>query len=380
MRDGWDTKTLGDVLQKTESVDPRSLPDAEFEYVDVSSVSNVSLKIKTTQLLKGVDAPSRARKRIRANDVIFATVRPTLRRIAIVPEWLDKQVCSTGYFVLRPKDGIDPSFVFYYLQTSGFMDRMEALQTGASYPAVTDGQIKGESIPVPPLDEQQRIVRILDEALDAIASAKTNAERNLANAKALFDSERDSIFSSKGEGWITTSVDQISTNLDRKRVPITKSDRTSGEYPYYGASGIVDYVSDYIFDGEALLVSEDGANLIARATPIAFSVAGRYWVNNHAHILQFDEMATQRMVEHYLESISLHDFITGTAQPKLNQSALNRIPVVIPKSLGDQVAVLDRLDSLQEKVLQLESIYTRKLTALDELKRSLLYQAFAGEL
>lgn len=126
------------------------------------------------------------------------------------------------------------------------------------------------------------------------------------------------------------TLDQIAINMDSKRIPITKVDRTSGDYPYYGASGIVDYVADYIFDGDALLVSEDGANLLARSTPIAFSVTGKYWVNNHAHILKFDNLATQRFVELYLESIPLDEYITGAAQPKLNQKALNSIPIPPP--------------------------------------------------
>jgi len=112
-------------------------------------------------------------------------------------------------------------------------------------------------------------------------------------------------------GWQTKTLDQISVNLDSRRIPITKADRTSGEYPYYGASGIVDSVADYIFDEDTLLVSEDGANLLARATPIAFPASGNYWVNNHAHILKFDNPTTQRFVELYLDSIPLDDYVTA---------------------------------------------------------------------
>ena len=144
-------------------------------------------------------------------------------------------------------------------------------------------------------------------------------------------------------GWEIKTLDQIAVNLDSKRVPITKADRISGEYPYYGASGIVDYVADFIFDEETLLVSEDGANLLARSTPIAFPATGQYWVNNHAHILKFENKITQRLVELYLESIPLNDYITGAAQPKLNQKALNSIPIPLPP-LPEQhriVAILD---------------------------------------
>ncbi len=145
------------------------------------------------------------------------------------------------------------------------------------------------------------------------------------------------------KGWQTKTLDQISANLDSRRVPITKGVRAVGEYPYYGASGIVDYVADYIFDEDTLLISEDGANLLARSTPIAFPASGKYWVNNHAHILKFESLITQRFVELYLESIPLDDYITGAAQPKLNQKALNSIPIPVPPFPEQQriVGILD---------------------------------------
>ena len=142
MKKGWQTKTLGEVLEKTETVNPLLSPNAEFDYIDVSSVSNTTFQIEETQRLKGKDAPSRARKLVRTNDIIFATIRPTLQRIAVVPEHFDKQVCSTGYFVLRPKPGMDHRFVYYSLFTEDFTGQMESLQKGASYPAVTDGDVR----------------------------------------------------------------------------------------------------------------------------------------------------------------------------------------------------------------------------------------------
>ena len=129
---------------------------------------------------------------------------------------------------------------------------------------------------------------------------------------------------------------------------MTSGNREAGDIPYYGASGIVDYVKDYIFDGDYLLVSEDGANLLARSTPIAFSITGKTWVNNHAHVLRFKEYATRRYVEMYLNSIDLSFYITGAAQSKLNQKNLNRIEIPLP-SLEEQkriVALLDRFDAL----------------------------------
>jgi type I restriction enzyme S subunit len=179
-------------------------------------------------------------------------------------------------------------------------------------------------------------------------------------------------------GWVTKTLDQISINLDSRRIPITKAVRASGKYPYYGASGIVDYVADYIFDEDTLLISEDGANLIARATPIAFPATGKYWVNNHAHILKFESMTTQRFVELYLESIPLDDYITGAAQPKLNQKALNSIPIPLPplpeqrrivSILGEALEGIDTVKANAEKNLEnaralfashLEAVFTQR--------------------
>ena len=149
-------------------------------------------------------------------------------------------------------------------------------------------------------------------------------------------------------GYVKVSLEDISENCDNKRKPVTSGNRESGEYPYYGASGIVDYVNDYIFDGDYLLVSEDGANLLARNTPIAFSTSGKNWVNNHAHILKFKTYETRKFVEYYLNSIDLTTFISGGAQPKLNQKNLNKIPIPIPsqEKQKDIVAILDRFDTL----------------------------------
>jgi type I restriction enzyme S subunit len=212
MKNGWETKSLGEVLQRTDTINPLLSPQGEFDYIDVSSVSNTTFQITTTQHLKGKDAPSRARKLVRARDILFATVRPTLERIAIVPEHLDSQVCSTGYFVLRPKPQVDYRFVFYWLFTENFVAQMESLQKGASYPAVTDGDVKAQLIPVPSLPEQQRIVGILDEAFEGIATAKSNAEKNLQNARALFESYLQAVLLNKK--WKHTTLGELCESVE----------------------------------------------------------------------------------------------------------------------------------------------------------------------
>ncbi|MEA3464575.1 MAG: restriction endonuclease subunit S [Thermodesulfobacteriota bacterium] len=144
-------------------------------------------------------------------------------------------------------------------------------------------------------------------------------------------------------GWEDKQLGVVCENLDSKRVPITKSKRLSGSIPYYGASGVVDHVADYLFDENLLLVSEDGANLLARTYPIAFAISGKTWVNNHAHVLRFEDMDSQQFIEYYLNFITLEPYVSGMAQPKLNQKSLNAIIVPFPP-LPEQkriVAILD---------------------------------------
>ncbi|MDD5201434.1 MAG: restriction endonuclease subunit S [Terrimicrobiaceae bacterium] len=309
--------------------------------------------------------------------VLYGRLRPYLNK-ALAPDFVGH--CSTEIFPLKPRSEVSRDYLLYWLLADETCDRINATCTGARMPRADMKEVLGFDFPLPPLAEQQRIVGLLDEAFAGLATARAHAAKNLQNARALFESHLQSVFTQRGPGWVETTVDKISTNLDSKRVPITKNVRSSGEYPYYGASGIVDYVAEYIFDGDALLVSEDGANLLARSTPIAFSVSGKYWVNNHAHILKFDDMATQRFVEFYLESIKLDEYITGAAQPKLNQKALNSISIPIPTLLDEQRKIVESVESLQEETQRLATLYTRKLAALEALKKSLLHQAFTGHL
>jgi type I restriction enzyme S subunit len=257
--------------------------------------------------------------------------------------------------------------------------KLDEYITGAAQPKLNQSALNSILIPLPPLLEQQRIVALIVEAFEAIDKAKENAEKNLQNAREVFESYLQSVFANPGEDWEEKNLKEISDNLDGKRIPITKNKRKSGIYPYYGASGIVDYVDGYIFDEDLLLISEDGANLLARTKPIAFSVSGKVWVNNHAHVLRFENLTTQKYVEIYLDSIDLSEYITGAAQPKLNQRLLNSIVIPCPP-LSIQKHIVEKLEALSSKTKKLEVIYQQKLTNLDELKKSILKKVFDGEL
>lgn len=154
----WQVQLIREVTIRTSQRDPGKQPDKIFRYVDVSSVDNVLCKIRNVTELKGSEAPSRARKDIRANDVLFATVRPTLKRVALIPHELDGEIASTGYCVLRAnEEKVEPNFRYDCLITDWFIDAIGKLERGVSYPAVKDSDVFNTKIPLPPLVEHRKI-------------------------------------------------------------------------------------------------------------------------------------------------------------------------------------------------------------------------------
>ncbi len=398
--EGWKVEKLGDVIQKTETINPLQTPNKEFIYIDVSSVNNKTLSIEETSLIKGKDAPSRARKLIKAGDVIFATVRPTLKRIAIIPEEYDQQVCSTGYFVLRAKEFINNKYLFYYLQTDSFNERMEKLQKGASYPAVTDTEVKEQIISYPPLPEQQRIVSVLDEAFASIAQAKSNAERNLVNARELFDTASNEIISNSSNDWKEMKLGDVCSFI---RGPfggsLKKNVFKSAGYAVYEQRHAIhkDYSEiRYFIDEEKF---KEMARFELHPGELIMSCSGvtlgrvsiapenmKPGIINQAllKLSPIDKKISVEFLKLWMESesfqVSIRKYSQGAAIPNVaSVKILKDIPIHLP-SLAEQRAIVERLEALSAETGRLEEIYEQKVEGLDELKKSVLAKAFDGEL
>jgi type I restriction enzyme S subunit len=149
--------------------------------------------------------------------------------------------------------------------------------------------------------------------------------------------------------WQERTLGELIENFDGVRVPVKETDRRVGPYPYYGASGIVDYVDGYLFDGEYLLIAEDGENLRTRNTPIAFLARGKFWVNNHAHIVRGNHAADTRFLMYALAATDIRGYLTGSAMPKLTQGNMNRVPLRAPP-LPEQRAIAHILGTLDDKI------------------------------
>ena len=159
------------------------------------------------------------------------------------------------------------------------------------------------------------------------------------------------------KGWVKTTLGKLIDIFNQKRIPLSAKARNTrkGIYPYYGASNIVDYIDDYIFNGEYLLISEDGENLNTRNTPIAFIAKGKFWVNNHAHIVKGKYPHLTKYLELYFSKLDISPFITGAVQPKLSKGNLINIPIIIPKSLKEQIAIAKILTAFDDKIENLQA-------------------------
>ena len=244
------------------------------------------------------------------------------------------------YYILPDETQVNNRFVYHFLKMN--QKYLMDFQHGAGIPALKSDKLTKLLIPVAPIKIQDKIVQILDKFTDYV----TELTSELTSRKKQYSYYRDKLLSFEDEvyqvEWKT--LGEVAENLDNMRKPVAKGGRSLGIYPYYGASGIVDYVDSFIFDGDYLLISEDGANLVVRKTPIAFSISGKTWVNNHAHVLKFDNIINQKFVNYYLNYLDLSPYITGAAQPKLNQQNLNNIKIPYP-SLEIQSRIVQVLDN-----------------------------------
>lgn len=176
--------------------------------------------------------------------------------------------------------------------------------------------------------------------------------------------------------WEVIKIADVSENLDGKRIPVKQEnrDKQAEIYPYYGASGIIDYVEDYIFDEPLILLGEDGENVVSRNLPLAFKVEGKIWVNNHAHVLRpISGITTIEFLCEVLESIDYSPIVSGSAQPKITQGHLSKILVRIPK-IEEQIKISERIVSIN-KILHTEQTYLHKL---QQLKAGLMSDLLSG--
>lgn len=235
------------------------------------------------------------------------------------------------------------------------------------------------SIPVniPLLKEQEKIAKFLttvDKKITNLENIITSLENQKKGLLQQIFSQKLRFKDKNGNNYPNCEkkkLEDIAIFLDNKRKPLEQSERIHGKYPYYGASGIIDYINDYIFDEELVLLSEDGANIIDRNYPICYIATGKYWVNNHAHVLKVKSQYVNKFICESLEQLNYTKYNTGTAQPKLNQDVCRKIILSIP-CLEEQTKIANFLSTFDRKLENQKA----QLEHWKQIKKGLLQQMF----
>jgi type I restriction enzyme S subunit len=256
--------------------------------------------------------------------------------------------------------------------------RLLSNTNGSTMIHVTKGDMESKSVTIPNIDEQNQIGTFFQH-LDHLI---TLHQRKLVKLKKLKQGYLQKMFPKNGskfpqlrfagfaDAWEQRKLGEITISFDSQRVPLESSTRQSGSYPYYGATGVIDSVNDYIFDGEYVLLAEDGANIVTRTSPIAYLTHGKFWLNNHAHIMKVREGSDYFLLS-LLEKIDYSKFNSGTAQPKLNSKTVSGLNVMIPTA-QEQMHIAALLRSLDKAI----ALHQRKLEKLQELKKGYLQKMF----
>lgn len=271
------------------------------------------------------------------------------------------------------------NFLKYILLNNTFLNKFFRFSVGGTgnQANVSIQDIKSFKIPFPKLEEQNKIANFLTTVDKKI----TNLENTIISLENQKKGLLQQIFSQKLRfkdkngnnypNWEKKKLEDIAIFLDNKRKPLEQSERIHGKYPYYGASGIIDYINDYIFDEELVLLSEDGANIIDRNYPICYIATGKYWVNNHAHVLKVKSQYVNKFICESLEQLNYTKYNTGTAQPKLNQDVCRKIILSIP-CLEEQTKIANFLSTFDRKLENQKA----QLEHWKQIKKGLLQQMF----
>ena len=316
-------------------------------YVGLEHLEPDSLRIRRWGEPTDVES---TKLRFQPGDIIFGKRRVYQRKVAVADF---EGICSAHAMVLRAKSGaVLPEFLPFFMQSDLFMERALSISVGSLSPTINWKALAAEEFLLPPFQEQARLLELF-AALSAFTNSLSEAfikarqchESLVRHSFGIRNDGSPPTAADLPNGWSMSRLSDVADFLNGMRIPLKSSERSSrsGKYPYYGASGIIDWIDDYIFEEDLVLLSEDGANLVDRSTPIAFEATGKYWVNNHAHVLKPRHPFDNGTLIDYLDNLSLLQFITGSAQPKLNKEAAERISVPVPteteiKSLSNSLA------------------------------------------
>ena len=356
MKNGWQTKNLGDLCDvldhKRKPVTKRDRMAGDFPYYGATGVLGYveGYLFDEKLVLVGEDGA----KWGSGENTAFAVQGKI---------WVNNHA-----HVLRPhRTKVFDNWLIHFLNHSDLSEFV----SGLTVPKLNQGNLREIPIPLAPLGEQQRIVDILNKAFEGIATAKANAEKNLHNARALFESHLQSIFTQRDDGWVHTTIgDQV---MLQRGFDITKNEQMEGDVPVVSSGGIKSFHDKAMVQAPGVVIGRKGT------LGKVFYLEINFWPHDTTLWVRDFKRNDPRFVYYFFKGLDVKDLDSGAANPALNRNQVHPIEVHWPP-ISRQKAIAATFDALSEETQRLESIYQQKLAALQALKKSLLHQAFSGQL
>jgi len=414
--EGWADASIRDVVCEFETADPKKTPDKPFRYVDIGAIDNSVQRITAPKEFLGAEAPSRARRVIKTDDVLFSTVRTYLRNVAQVQEELDGELTSTGISVLRTNEVADPGYLFRWVCSSAFIDEISQSQDGTLYPAVKDEDVLGGPIPLPPLPEQRRIVR----KLDTLSARTTTARTHLTAIAKLVEHYRAAVLLSAFTGKLTADLredlgetaevtitdpfthTQIAPKAWKQHLFSEVCKIVGGSQPpksnfvYHPQDGYIRLIQirDYKSDAKATYIPTELARrfctatdiMIGRYGPPIFQILRGLEGSYNVALMKAEptEAVDQEFLFWYLHHPVLFKYVEvdskrTAGQDGVNKKHLERWPIMLPP-IEEQREIVRRIETAFTKIDRLAAEAEKALKLTDRLDQRILAKAFAGEL
>ena len=361
------------------------------QYVGLENVESKTGKFKVTEGIVSEGVSNTFEK----DNLLFGKLRPYLAK-----SWLASfsGICSSEFLVLDSKL-IHPKFLKYMTLTDEFIEQVNSSTYGTKMPRASWDFIGLLPLPVMDydlsktianfldhetaqidtlIDKQQTLIQLLKEKRQAVIS---HAVTKGLNPDAPMKDSGVEWLGEVPEHWVVQSIKYAFESLNFRRIPLSSEIRgeRKGFFRYYGASGVIDYVDDYIFDEPTVLVGEDGANLVSRNTPLAFSAHGKYWVNNHAHILRPKDAFADYWAE-VIEHIDVNPIVSGSAQPKLTAEALSNLIIAFPPETEERAQIDTYIKKRKEKYGDLIKKAEQAIQLMQERRTALISAAVTGKI
>ena len=400
----WKTISFSNgILRMSTGLNPRDnfelSKDDEYYYVTIKNFKDgkIYLDDNCDRISKQAWGIIQERSQLEKGDILFASISKDGQAYILEEPPVNWNINESVFSIRTNHDYFADKYFYYHIIDSEYYNDLRLDATGTTFQSIKQNKLRKSILCLPPLHEQQKIADYLDKVCGEVDDMIALQEQMIEELKAYKQSVitdavtkglnhnvpmKDSGIDWIGEvpeHWKIKKIGFIFNNLDYLREPISAElrERNNPQYNYYGASGVIDKIDHYNVEDKVLLIGEDGANLVMRNLPLIYKAEGRFWVNNHAHILKPIKDDYNYMA-HTLEAADYRNYITGFAQPKLSQENLKAVKLPVPP-LFEQQSIASYLDDKCAEIDAMIALKQSKIEELKEYKKSVIYEYVTGK-